>query len=394
MKSKRSMRVWFRSPNPQPKPHQTCATETLMRTRVKIGRNDYCPCGSGLKYKNCHLLITNQPLPLNLPMPVLKKLREGKRRVEAEARNRKRERGEVRPIISCDTRFGRLVAVGNKIFKTAKYADFQGFLLEHALYLIDEEWIKSESPKASGTTNPLCKWYGDTFCLIEKAKIREGQKRNFSFSPLLSLAYDLYVLSDHLLLQERILNRLRHSDQFSAARYELFVAAACIRAGFELTYEDEGDRSRRHVEFLAIHKTSAQKVLVEAKQSMAAKHNYGKLINDAVGKAGSHPLVVFVDFNKSPELARSFLVEGNPKIHQMLSRINRSLNGQDLFNLLVFTNHPYQHATEEEPYPERKSLVIKAKNPLLIPKDRMLVTRLTRAVMQYGNIPKDFPQNP
>jgi hypothetical protein len=171
-----------------------------MRRRAKIGRNDYCPCGSGLKYKKCHLSITNLPLPLNLPMEVLKQLRGGKRAVEAEARIRKKDRGEVRPIISCDTPFGKLVAVGDKIFKTAKWANFHGFLLEHALYLIDEEWIKSELAKASRTKNPLCKWYGDTFSTSVKLKTGEKQKRNFSFMPLLSLAYDLYVLNDHFLL--------------------------------------------------------------------------------------------------------------------------------------------------------------------------------------------------
>lgn len=31
-----------------------------MKVRAKIGRNDPCPCGSGLKYKNCHL---GKPLP-------------------------------------------------------------------------------------------------------------------------------------------------------------------------------------------------------------------------------------------------------------------------------------------------------------------------------------------
>lgn len=170
------------------------------------------------------------------------------------------------------------------------------------------------------------------------------------------------------------------------------MAATCIRAGFKLIYEDEDDRSQRHVEFQAVHKTSSQKILVEAKQSMAARYNYGRLINDAIGKAGSDPLVVFVDFNKSPDRARNYFSEGNLKIQMLLSRINKSPNEQDLFNLLVFTNHPYQYATEDEPYPERKNRIIEAQNPLLIPKDGKMVARLTRAVMQYGNIPKDFPQ--
>ena len=28
---------------------------TVHRTQKKVGRNDPCPCGSGLKYKKCHL---------------------------------------------------------------------------------------------------------------------------------------------------------------------------------------------------------------------------------------------------------------------------------------------------------------------------------------------------
>ncbi len=30
--------------------------ETVKRSEAKIGRNDPCPCGSGKKYKKCHML--------------------------------------------------------------------------------------------------------------------------------------------------------------------------------------------------------------------------------------------------------------------------------------------------------------------------------------------------
>jgi hypothetical protein len=30
---------------------------------VKVGRNDPCPCGSGLKYKNCHLRAAGEDEP-------------------------------------------------------------------------------------------------------------------------------------------------------------------------------------------------------------------------------------------------------------------------------------------------------------------------------------------
>jgi hypothetical protein len=47
---------------------------------------------------------------------------------------------------------------------------------------------------------------------------------------------------DHLALQERLIGRLKHPDQFQGARYELAMAATMIRAGFDLEYEMEAVR--------------------------------------------------------------------------------------------------------------------------------------------------------
>jgi preprotein translocase subunit SecA len=30
------------------------SAKTPVKVEKKVGRNDPCPCGSGLKYKNCH----------------------------------------------------------------------------------------------------------------------------------------------------------------------------------------------------------------------------------------------------------------------------------------------------------------------------------------------------
>jgi preprotein translocase subunit SecA len=36
--------------------------EPIRNREAKVGRNDPCPCGSGKKYKNCHMkLQANQP---------------------------------------------------------------------------------------------------------------------------------------------------------------------------------------------------------------------------------------------------------------------------------------------------------------------------------------------
>ena len=50
--AKRFVEEVFQTPKPMPK--------TPKPIRIKVGRNDPCPCGSGRKFKKCHL---SQPLP-------------------------------------------------------------------------------------------------------------------------------------------------------------------------------------------------------------------------------------------------------------------------------------------------------------------------------------------
>lgn len=363
-----------------------------MTKKEKIGRNDYCPCGSGLKYKKCHLLMNTAQLPLNVPLSVLRELRRKKNAQQLADKIRKKELGEVRPIISCDAPYGKLVAIGSKIYKTSLDADFYGFILEHALQLLGEKWIREELAKR-GTENLICKWYSETFCNMKEAKKQKQMKQNFSFRPLLSLAYDLFILNDNMLLQSSIVDRLKHHDQFAAARYELYVAATCIRAGFDIEFENEKDRSSRHVEFVAKHKITGQAIFFEAKRSHSSRHNYGKLINDALGKAGELPLIIFVDINKSPDIASRYLIRNNPRLNLMLTdRIKLTPERKDIYNLIVFTNHPYQFATIESPKPEPKILIVESDNPQNEINDKKVVDKLRKAIQQYGNIPKEFPK--
>ena len=89
--------------------------------------------------------------------------------------------------------------------------------------------------------------------------------RDGILSALLALAYDLYVLRNYSKLQDEVVARLRHPDQFQGARYELFVAATFIRGGCDIGYEDESDGSKKHTEFVAKHQKSGFEMSVEAK---------------------------------------------------------------------------------------------------------------------------------
>ena len=53
-----------------------------------------------------------------------------------------------------------------------------------------------------------------------------------------TLAYDLYSLAHNVEIQAKLLARLRNCDGFRGARYEAFVAATLIRAGFAIEFEN------------------------------------------------------------------------------------------------------------------------------------------------------------
>jgi len=46
------------TPEPRTRPEPQASQETFVREGQKVGRNDPCPCGSGLKYKKCHGKLT------------------------------------------------------------------------------------------------------------------------------------------------------------------------------------------------------------------------------------------------------------------------------------------------------------------------------------------------
>ena len=66
-----------------------------------------------------------------------------------------------------------------------------------------------------------------------------------------ALAYDLYTLDHQALLQTKLVKRLKVKEQFQGARYEIYVSAAFVRAGFEMNLEDENDSTTTHCEFTA-----------------------------------------------------------------------------------------------------------------------------------------------
>jgi hypothetical protein len=166
----------------------------------------------------------------------------------------------------------RIVVAGPRIFRVPSTWSFQEFLLFYGQSQLGEDWIVRNTQNGQGL-HPL---------VIHLIKGRSGARltgsgdRKFvgitmsgDLFAFLSFAYDLFTLADNAVVQESLFDRLRNPDQYQGARYEMFVAASLLRAGFKIVFEDESDISTSHCEFTATSKQTDRSFSVEAKAAIA-----------------------------------------------------------------------------------------------------------------------------
>lgn len=226
-----------------------------------------------------------------------------------------------------------------------------------------------------------------------------------------TFAYDLFTVQDKGRFDARLIERLKNCDQFQAARHERFAEATRLRAGFSIEHENETDRSTRHAELTATHKTTGQTVSVEAKSKHRSgilglpgirqakgehKPNEGRFLNDAIQKNNPHPLVVFFDLNL-PCLTSSRLLERippHPVIQGTLDKMRRSHSGRDPINLLVVTNHPEHYSADEEAARSPQILNIQTQLPVKPDARPDALMAIRQAANVYGRIPQFFDGRP
>lgn len=210
----------------------------------KVGRNERCPCGSGKKYKRCH----GQAQPAMSAPTIDQVMQRGRLmldRIKAQEKQREQQQGFGRPFISIVHNGKRFVAVGRKLMYSDKWKTVHDFLGHYLPGVLGPEWGNAELAKPIEERHPIARWY-HYVCLLQQATIKEagkihGATMNGATEAWLQLAYDLYSLEHNAELQQKLLNRIKHPEMFQGARYETFVAATMIRAGFDIAFEDEDD---------------------------------------------------------------------------------------------------------------------------------------------------------
>ncbi|MBM4305134.1 MAG: hypothetical protein FJ123_00210 [Deltaproteobacteria bacterium] len=324
----------------------------------KIGRNEPCPCGSGKKFKRCHGSLS-PPNKVD-PTQLWERSRQMLAKHQAKEIQRKKQQGWGNPIISADFRAHKFVAVGNRLYFSKKWKTFHDFLGNYIASVFGKEWGEAELRKPLEGRHPVCVWYHHT-CQLQQQEIKEpgkvhsvrGTGAAFAW---LHLGYDLYCLAHNAELQTKLVARLKNRDGFRGARYEVFVAAALIRAGFKVEFENEDDRKSTHCEFTATCQASGRKYSVEAKQRNPtdqigranSKFRLGHRLHKALRKAAKHPRVIFIDINV-PDTATE--AEMPIFLQKALTQI-RLFEGREMFGqpipsaYLFVTNLPFEHNLE------------------------------------------------
>jgi hypothetical protein len=284
----------------------------------KVGRNQPCPCGSGLKYKRCHGRLDGvaaaSPLPGSKATHLLDRLR-------AAERIRETQQGLGRPIVAARLNDHQMVAVNDTVYFSPTWKTFPDFLADYMRRKLDPGWGNAEIAKPLAGRHPILLWH-DAFCRYQQETIKKPGEVHTAkvigvVACYLGLAYALYLLDHNVELQARLIRRLKDRANFQGAYYELVVASTLIRAGFTLTLEDEADGDSKHCEFAAVSSRTGKKYWVEAKMRSIAGvlgktdkdggtdgNPVARLIshlNGALAKPAADERLIFIDLNVVPE---------------------------------------------------------------------------------------------
>ncbi len=323
--------------------------------------------------------------------------------------------GEVRDLIHAEYKGQTFVAVGNTVL-WGKWRTFTDFLIDYVWHVFGKDWVEQQFALDREDRHPVARMREDVSAFAAtQEKGPDGLYESVATGPMagfLYLAYDLYVLAHHQDLQAAVVRRLRLSEQYQGARHELFAAATCIRAGFELEHEDETDRSRKHPEFVATHTHTGQVVAVEAKSRHRAgvlgrkgereseevqRADVGRLLNKAIAKRPGMPYVIFMDLNLPPlesdgdQPLPRVMQELPPKLDRVRGKHE---DGKDPYNLLVFSNHPHHYGEPLSPDPAKDVLAVESLCPEHSADHPETIRAIYDAANQYGNVPSKFPEGP
>jgi hypothetical protein len=292
----------------------------------KPSRNAPCWCGSGKKYKRCHLAsdAEGERRTRDLLEALEQNAMNFERGTEHD-RTLREEYGIYTNYVAPVQWQGRKVwAIGSRVYpNNPSNQTFSEFLVSVLATELGKEWLAEQNALPQDRQHFLRRAY--TEHVMWKRRGMEGRDPDldglWSAAPdgwtqyLLSAAFDVASLIHAGALPDGVLRRLRSVDQYQGARYELAVAAIFARLGLQIDWiADEDERETKHPEFFAVR--DDLKIAVEAKSrhrpgvihtagehvdEKAMRGDVERLYNRANAKeVGAVPFMVFIDVNAPP----------------------------------------------------------------------------------------------
>jgi hypothetical protein len=290
---------------------------------MKPGRNEPCHCGSGKKYKKCHLDPDHEAaLALKTALPQFVEQQRQQARVEEKLRREYSVYINIVPPIQWDG--GKVWAIGTRVYMHRPVQEtFHEFLISLLRETFSEEWRQAQVALPKEDQHFLLR------CSNEWARFKAARsdipdenglfpaKANGWVQYFINFAWDVGTLIHAATLPQSLIERLRDHNQFQGARYEVAVAAIFARLDCEIQFLDDNVlRKEKHPEFIARHRPTGLQIAVEAKSrhrqgvinvpgasddAVVVRGDVQKLFNKAIPKAPDDmPFLVFIDVNAPP----------------------------------------------------------------------------------------------
>ncbi|KRF22527.1 SEC-C domain-containing protein [Paenibacillus sp. Soil787] len=367
-------------------------------------RNEPCICGSGKKYKNCCLHKENY-IPLNaIPIP-------------------HNPEPFLNFVPSTEYQGQKIRAIWNTLYFRPLLETFHEFLILIAYRMtygkdFHELQVTIQPEKRHVTFKwwvAFCDWgmiNSEHFFETEHGKIYFGNTTG-EVQSLLQHAFDLFCLQTVNRLPDFFIERLKDTHEFQGARYEVTVAAIMARAGFDIEFLDDKNKSETHCEFIATHRESGQQIGVEAKSKRRKgvlheegvfdeetdfKGNIMHLFRKArMQKPVGIPFIIFIDMNLPSKDVDLQNIEVEPEktwendIDQIYSNYKSKQSPMpDPFNALYFTNFAYYYSGNKSDLNPSVAYIKKSDSPEHGISNIAVLDSILNSIMRYSVIPKEI----
>lgn len=380
---------------------------------MNIGRNDPCPCGSGLKYKKCCLFRTN---------PNMDELFLIKQKMDSDSLKRRSvlESHGIYIDFPTPTRFkGYSVwALGSRIYPRERFDQtFHEFILSVLAQELGTDWITEQEKLPLEKRHFILQCHYHYIEWRKKNETTQNQVGDEKWraipdgwcKSLLSLAFDVAcIIHVNGSIPPKILERLKLPDRnYQGARYELAVTAIFSRMNCKFEFLDEKldhlKNTPGHCEFYATEPSTGFHFAIEAKSKVrkGVLHEGGiskdyQLWSNVTGpyrdalsqNPDTIPFFIFVDINSPPTPDIPILEK--PWAKEILtSRKQNPLNkpdNPDPCTGIIFTNYSYHYQTSNEAKANGEALLVLPDYPKYIAPENFL-KKLHTTISGYNYIP-------